>query len=176
IMPLMFSTVIAAESFAGERERKTMEALLYTATTDTELFLGKVAAALIPSLLISLASFGLYAIVLNVGGYPVMGRIWFPLASWWPLMLWITPGLAMLGISATVLISARTQTFMGAYQTSASLVLIVVLLMAGQAAGVLFLSVLVGMLLGLVVWIAAGLLTVVAIRSFNRSRLLESKA
>ena len=27
-MPLMFSTVIAAESFAGERERKTIEALL----------------------------------------------------------------------------------------------------------------------------------------------------
>ena len=30
IMPLMFSASIAAESFAGERERKTLEALLYT--------------------------------------------------------------------------------------------------------------------------------------------------
>lgn len=30
IMPLMTASAIAAESFAGERERKTMEALLYT--------------------------------------------------------------------------------------------------------------------------------------------------
>jgi ABC-2 type transport system permease protein len=48
IIPLMFSTVIAAESFAGERERKTIEALLYTPATDTELFLGKITAAGVP--------------------------------------------------------------------------------------------------------------------------------
>ena len=41
ILPLMYSTTIAAESFAGERERKTMEALLYTPATDAELFLVK---------------------------------------------------------------------------------------------------------------------------------------
>ena len=38
IVPLMVSAVIAADSFAGEKERKTMEALLYTPTTDRELF------------------------------------------------------------------------------------------------------------------------------------------
>jgi ABC-2 type transport system permease protein len=48
IIPLMFTTVIASESFAGEYERKTLEALLYTAATDTELFLGKVMAAIVP--------------------------------------------------------------------------------------------------------------------------------
>src|SRR5512134_2420720 len=32
IMPLMFSAVVGADSFVGERERKTMEALLYTPT------------------------------------------------------------------------------------------------------------------------------------------------
>ncbi|MCK7526808.1 MAG: ABC transporter permease subunit [Ignavibacteriales bacterium] len=42
IMPLMFSSVVGADSFVGERERKTMEALLYSPATDMELFLGKV--------------------------------------------------------------------------------------------------------------------------------------
>jgi hypothetical protein len=48
IMPLMFSSIIGAESFAGERERKTLESLLYTPTTDAELFVGKILAAALP--------------------------------------------------------------------------------------------------------------------------------
>ncbi|MCD4673480.1 MAG: ABC transporter permease subunit [Anaerolineaceae bacterium] len=121
IFPLMFSTVIAAESFAGERERKTMEALLYTPATDSELFMGKVLAAFIPALILTWGSFFGYMIVVNAASFPLFGRIWFPLPSWWPLMFWIAPALALLGISATVLISVRNQTFMGAYQLSSSL-------------------------------------------------------
>ena len=41
VLPLMVASVIAADSFAGEKERKTLEGLLYTPTTDQELFLGK---------------------------------------------------------------------------------------------------------------------------------------
>jgi ABC-2 type transport system permease protein len=172
IFPLMFSTVIASESFAGEHERKTMESLLYTPASDSELFLGKVAAALAPAIGISWASFVLYTLVLNTAGYPLFGHIWFPLPSWWPLIFWVTPALALLGTAATVLISARARTFMGAYQTSASLVLLVVALMAGQISGVLYLSVGVGLLVGLFFWLIAIALTAAAIRSFRRSALL----
>jgi ABC-type Na+ efflux pump permease subunit len=174
IFPLMFSTVIAAESFAGERERKTMEALLYTPASDSELFLGKVLAALAPAIGISWGSFILYALVLNTAGYPLFGRIWFPLPSWWPLILWITPALALLGTAATVLISARVRTFMGAYQTSASLVVLVVALLIGQFSGVLYLSVGTGLLIGLVLWLVAGGLMTLAVRSFHRRTLLTS--
>lgn len=172
IFPLMFSTVIAAESFAGERERKTMEALLYTPATDWELFMGKVLAAFFPSLLLTWGSFLAYAVVVNAASWPLFGRIWFPLASWWPLMFWIAPALSLLGISATVLISIRNQTFMGAYQTSGALVVVVLGLMVGQIAGVLYLSVAVGMLVGLLLWLLAIGLTVAAVRSFNRYSLL----
>jgi ABC-2 type transport system permease protein len=172
MFPLLYSTVIAAESFAGERERKTMEALLYTAASDTELFLGKVMAALVPAIVISWLGFILYIFVLNIGGYPIFGRIWFPLTNWWPLIFWITPALALLGTSATVLISARTQTFMGAYQMSGSLVILVLALMIGQISGVLYLSVVVGLLVGLVCWTAATILTVLAVRSFKRPMLI----
>jgi ABC-2 type transport system permease protein len=174
IFPLMFSTVIAAESFAGERERKTMEALLYTPASDSELFLGKVLAALAPAIGISWGSFILYALVLNTAGYPLFGYIWFPLPSWWPLILWITPALALLGTAATVLISARVHTFMGAYQTSASLVVLVVALLIGQFSGVVYLSVGIGLLIGLVLWLVAAGLTTLAVRSFHRHTLLTS--
>jgi ABC-2 type transport system permease protein len=174
IFPLMFSTIIAAESFAGERERKTMEALLYTPATDTELFLGKVVAGFVPALLITWVSFFAYAVVVNVAGMNIFHALWFPLPGWYPLIFWITPALAVLGIAFTVLISSRTQTFMGAYQSSAALVILVLGLVAGQATGVLYLSVGVGMVIGLVVWAIAAVLVTVAVRSFNRSKLLTT--
>lgn len=172
IIPLMFATVIAAESFAGERERKTIEALLYTPVSDTELFLGKVAAAGLPAVGISWVCFLVYTLVVNAAAYPIMGRLWFPLPTWYPLIFWVSPALSLLGISATVLISSRNPTFMGAYQTSASLVLLVVALLVGQATGVLYLSVGVGLALGLVIWLIGAGLTVVAVRTFNRASLL----
>jgi ABC-type Na+ efflux pump permease subunit len=172
IFPLMISTIVASESFAGERERKTIEALLYTPATDAELLVGKVMAALIPSLVVSWGSFLLYAVVLNAAGFSIFNRLWFPVPSWYPLMFWITPAIALLGVAFTVLISSRTPTFMGAYQTSGSLVIIVLGLVAAQATGLLYLSVGISMLVGLFLWLVAGLLTRYAIRIFNRSKLL----
>jgi ABC-2 type transport system permease protein len=174
MFPLMFSTIIAAESFAGERERKTMESLLYTPATDKELFFGKVMAGFVPALIISWGSFIVYTIVVNVLGWPVFGRIWFPLDTWYPLILWISPALALLGVSFTVLISSKTPTFMGAYQSSSALVILVVALMIGQVSGVVYLNVGVGMLVGLFCWLIAITLTVIAIKNFNRSKLLTS--
>ncbi len=176
ILPIMFSTVIASESFAGERERKTIEALLYTPTTDTELFLGKVLASFIPAVLITWVSFIGYIIVLDGAAYPLMGRLWFPLTNWYPLIFWVSPALSLLGISATVLISSKLQTFMGAYQTSASLVVLVIALLVGQITGVLYLSAVVSLLLGLGIWIVDVGLSWLAIRTFNRTKLLASEA
>lgn len=174
IFPLMFSTTVAAESFAGERERKTMEALLYTAASDAELFFGKMLAGLIPAIFISWASFLLYSVVLNAAGWPLFGELWFPLATWYPLIFWVTPALAVMGVGLTVLISSKVQTFMGAYQASASLVILVVGLMLGQFAGVVYLSVGVGMLIGLLAWIIAGVMVFVSFQNFNRAKLLVS--
>ena len=176
IIPLMFSTTIAAESFAGERERKTMEALLYTPATDTELFLGKMMAGLLPAVLIAWLSFIAYILILNGAAWPVFGRIWFPIPTWYPLIFWVTPALAVLGVSMTVLISSKQKTFMGAYQTSASTVLLVVALMVGQATGLVYLSVGVGLLIGLIIWIIDAALLWFAIRIFNRKSLLASAA
>ena len=172
IMPLMSATSIAAESFAGERERKTLEALLYTPATDSELFFGKALAAFLPTLVIAWISFILYSLVLNIAGFPLFGEVWFPLPSWYPLVFWVTPAIAALGVGATVLISTKVQTFMGAYQTSGSLVVIVLALVAGQATGVVYLSAWVGIVLGFVIWLVAGVLFYLAIRKFNRKTLL----
>ncbi|MBM3138096.1 MAG: hypothetical protein FJZ98_07905 [Chloroflexi bacterium] len=172
ILPMMFSTIIASESFAGERERKTIEALLYTPASDADLLLGKVAAAAIPSLLGTWLSFLLYTLILNIVPYAYFQRVWFPLPTWWPLIFWIAPAMIVLGIAFTVIISARVQNFLGTYQSSASLVMLVVVLFAGQITGALYLSVVVELIIGLVIWIAAGILSLYAVKTFSRKALL----
>jgi len=172
ILPMMYSTIIAAESFAGERERKTIEALLYTPASDADLLLGKVAASAIPSLMATWLSFLLYTLILNIAPFAYFQRIWFPLPTWWPLIFWVAPAMIVLGIAFTVIISARVQNFLGTYQSSASLVMLVVVLFAGQITGALYLSVLVEMVIGLVIWIAAGILSLYAVKTFSRKALL----
>jgi hypothetical protein len=172
IVPLMFSTTIAAESFAGEKERKTIEALLYSPATDGELLVGKIMAGLVPAIAISWLSFAGYSLVLNTAAWPIFGRVWFPLPHWWPMMFWMTPALALLGVSLTVLISKKVKTFMGAYQTSTSSVLLILALIVGQAFGIFLLSVWAGIILGLVFFVVDFVLLWFAARTFNRKTLL----
>jgi ABC-2 type transport system permease protein len=174
MLPLMFSTTIAAESFAGERERKTIEALLYTPATDGELFLGKVLASAVPSILITWIGFGVYTLVLNLAPFSVFHRIWFPLPTWWPLIFWVSPALVLFGISFTVLISEKIPTFLGAYQTSSATVILVLVLFVGQMTGLLYLSVGFGILLGFFLWLVAAILCFLAVRTFNREKLLTN--
>lgn len=173
IFPLIFSTIIGAESFAGEKERKTLEALLYTPATDRELFVGKVLAAIIPAVAISWLSFLIYTIVINLASNGIIGRAWFPLPGWYPLIFWIVPAVALLGVTFTVLISSRVKSFMEAYQMSASLVILVLGVVAAQAAGVLYLTAGVGIIMGAAVWVIDLVLVWFCTKTFNRSKLIS---
>ena len=171
LLPLMFSSIAGADSFVGERERKTLEALLYTPATDGELFLGKVIASVVPALLLTWLSFAIYAVVVNAAGWHIMQRVWFPTAAWWPLMLWVAPAIATLGMAAAVLISSRVNTFMEAYQLTGSLVIIVLALVIAQASGVLSLSVGVTFLVGLAFWAVDAVLVWLSVRLFSRGAI-----
>jgi len=171
ILPLMVSSVIAADSFAGEKERKTLEALLYTPTTDAELYLAKLLAAWLPALAVAWGGFVLYALTANIAAWQTMGRVFFPNLMWVILALWVAPAASGIGVSATVLISVRAQGFQDAYQMGAMLVLPVILLVLGQAAGVIYFSPWLVVLLGLVLWAINAALLWLGGRVFQRSAL-----
>lgn len=175
IVPLMMVSVIAADAFAGEKERRTLEALLYTPTTDREVLLGKALAAYVPALAVAWGGFLVYSLVSNLAAWPVMGRIFLPTATWWALALWVAPAVAALGLGATVLVSARVNSFQEAYQLGAVVVLPIVALVVAQAAGAIILSPLFALLLGAAVWLIAGLVWTLGARGFTRDGLLSSK-
>ncbi|HLR47039.1 MAG TPA: ABC transporter permease subunit, partial [Deinococcales bacterium] len=57
LIPLMAASTVTADSFAGEKERGTLESLLFSPATLTELFLGKAAAALAAALALTFGTF-----------------------------------------------------------------------------------------------------------------------
>lgn len=62
--PISISLVIALETFVGEKERRSLEPLLSTPLTNTELYIGKTLAAMIPPLFASFAGMTFYLITL----------------------------------------------------------------------------------------------------------------
>jgi ABC-2 type transport system permease protein len=172
IIPLMVSSVIAADSFAGEKERKTLEALLYSPTSDSELLVAKLLAAWLPGLAVGIISFLAYCLIANGAGWPVLGRLFFPNWMWVLLAFGVGPAVAALGLAATVLVSARVSTFQEAYQTGGLVVLPVIVLMVGQIAGLFYLHVVFVFLLGLVLWLVDAVLIWFGARTLRRDELL----
>jgi ABC-type Na+ efflux pump permease subunit len=172
LIPVMVASVIAADSFAGERERKTLEALVYTPTTDRELFLAKLLGPWLAGIAISWGGFLVYAIVANAAAWPLMGRIFFPNLMWMVLALWVAPAVAGLGLGTMVLVSARVRGFQEAYQLGGAVVLPLILLVVGQATGVIYFSVGLVVLLGAVLGVVDALLLGYGARRFSRSEIL----
>src|SRR5690606_9512335 len=173
LVPMMVASVIAADSFAGAKERRTLEALLYTPTTDRELLIAKLLGPRVAAVAVAWGGFAAYAIAANAAAWPVMGRIFFPTPMWWALARWLAPAVAGIGLGATVLVSARARTFQEAYQLGGVVVLPLVLLLVGQAAGAVFLSTKVVVLLGAALWLIDLVLVLAGLRRFRRDAILS---
>lgn len=172
VIPLMVSASIAADSIAGERERRTLEALLYSPTTDRELFTAKLLSSWLAAITVTVGGFLLYSVMANLAAWPVMGKIFFPNWMWITLTFWVAPAAAGLGLTTMVLVSGRALGFQDAYQTGSMVVLPVLLLLFGQISGVMYFSVWVVLLIGFVLWIIDAILIWFGSQAFRRGRLI----
>ena len=136
IIPLMASSVIASDSFAGEKERKTIEALLATPISDGELFFGKMLVSFIPSMIVTFVSFAVYTIVFDVMAYGIFnGMFILPTIDWVLLIFGLAPTVALASIGLTVMISGKVKGFREAQQISVVLLIPILALVFGQVTG-----------------------------------------
>ncbi len=159
-----------------EKERGTIEALVYTPLADIELYTSKLLTAWIPALPVTLVGGLLYSIVSNVAAYPILGEIFLPNTLWLILVLWVAPAAAGFGLAAMVLVSSRADSFQEAYQPGGLVVLPVVALMLGQLAGVVYLSTGLLILVGVALWLIDGLLLWYGASTFQRSEIIARLA
>ncbi|HEY44123.1 MAG TPA: ABC transporter permease subunit [Anaerolineae bacterium] len=100
--PISISLVIALESFAGERERLSLEPLLATPLTDGQLYLGKMIASLVPPL--SAAYLGIFVYLLGL----ILKTTWRPEPQLLLQILALTTVQAIVMVSGAVVISSQT--------------------------------------------------------------------
>jgi ABC-2 type transport system permease protein len=122
LMPTFFSgiviTAVIADSFAGERERHTLETLLASRLSDQAILFGKIAASIAYGWLVSLSCIVAGGITVNVMNWHGQILMFHDAASW--LILLFGPPL-LGGVIATsgVLVSLHAATVRGAQQTLA---------------------------------------------------------
>jgi ABC-2 type transport system permease protein len=119
-------TTVIADSFAGERERHTLETLLASRLSDHAILFGKIAAAIAYGWLISISCIVIGAVTVNVANWHGEVFMYHDAASW--LVLLLGPPL-MGGVVATagVLVSLRAATVRHAQQTLGFAVVVIVL-------------------------------------------------
>jgi ABC-2 type transport system permease protein len=172
LVPFMVANVIAADGFAGERERKTLEPLLYTPATDTELFVAKLLAAWIPAVMIAFGGALVYAIIVNALAWPVMQGIFFPDITWVVMVLWMAPAFAALGLAGMLLVSLRVRGMQEATQLGGLFVLPVIALVVGEVRGAILLGPWMAIVIGSLVWAIAGVLLAFGVKRFRRTTLV----
>jgi ABC-2 type transport system permease protein len=140
MMPLIIPTAFAAYSIVGEKTTRSLEPLLATPVTTPELLTGKSLAAVIPAVVLSWLSFGIFLLLLPlVGATP--GLIRYTLGPVWLIsVLVIGPLLAVAAVNLAVIVSSRVNDPRAAEQIASVLVVPLVLLLFGQLAGIIVLN------------------------------------
>ena len=177
IIPLMASSVIASDSFAGEKERKTIEALLATPLSDSELFLGKILVSFIPSMIITIVSFVVYTVIFDLLSFSFFsGMFLLPNLNWILLIFGLAPTVALASIGLTVIISAKVKGFREAQQISVILLIPILALVFGQAAGAVVFGPLIIALLTIVFAVIAFVVFRIGVSTFKREEILAKLA
>ncbi len=124
-LPLFVANNVVADSFAGERERKTLETLLATRLPDWAIFLGKVAASVAYSWGLSLVAALVGMITVNLSS-PGQGLYLYPLPT---AIIIVFGGLltALLAVGIGVFISLRAKSVRAAQQAFGLVFLVIVL-------------------------------------------------
>jgi ABC-type Na+ efflux pump permease subunit len=121
-MPILTATVIAADSFAGEKERKTAEALLSTPIKTSELLYGKILASFIPTMILTMVVFGIYGVITDILSASAFKLAILPTLPWL-MMIASSPLLAIAAIGVVVLISSHVKGVKESQQISTLLIL-----------------------------------------------------
>ena len=173
MIPIMTASIMAASSFVGEKERHTLETLLYCPLTLKQIFQAKVLASFLLSMLVSLISFAAMLLVLEIEIFLLMGQFLFPSINWLVILLLLAPAISLVAITLIVRGSAKAQSVEESQQAAVFLIIPLILLLVGQFAGILFMNVWILLALGLVCALLAWILLKKSMVRFTYEKLLQ---
>src|SRR5262245_27530251 len=126
--PISISLVIALETFVGEKERRSLEPLLSTPLTNTELYIGKTLSAIIPPLIASFGGMTVYLTML------VSGQLtWRPPAMLIVQIFVLTIVQALVMITGAVVVSSQTTSTRAANLLASFIIIPMTLIINGES-------------------------------------------
>lgn len=135
LVPLIVSGIVTSDSFAGEKERNTLEALLIAPITDRQLFHGKVLTSGAPSLLMSWLGFAILTWLIADWVNPHFDRRVFPDWSWMVTMVLVIPAFVVFAVIIEILISSKVESVKAASAINMVLTFPVLAAMGSQSSG-----------------------------------------
>jgi len=140
LIPLLVSGIITSDSFAGERERNTLEALLSAPVRPRDILLGKIMTPFFPALLVTWVSFALMTWAASRLINPHFPAPVFPDRIWVLSLLLVVPLFLAGTVLAQVLISLKASSVKAASALNMLLSLPVLFLMLLQSGGFVLFS------------------------------------
>lgn len=135
LIPVIVSTILSTSSFTGEREKKTIEGLLYTPITNKELMLGKILSSFLPAIIVTWISITVFGVIINLFSINTMEKLVFPNLNWIIIGGLIAPLITFLSISLVIAISHKMKTSKSAQSVSMLLILPIIGFLISQASG-----------------------------------------
>ncbi len=173
LMPVFVPILLSAQSVGGERERRTLEPLLATPVSTTQIVLAKSLASVVPAVLLCWLSAAIFIGGLDWVAFRASGALPLPDASWTVGVVVLGPLLSVFGNAVAVAISARVRDSRAAQNLAAMTIMPVIGLGIAQIAG--------GIRLGFAFYGVAALVLIavdvalvyLAAALFDRERLLR---
>ncbi|MBK8020357.1 MAG: ABC transporter permease subunit [Chloroflexi bacterium] len=132
--PISISLVIALETFVGEKERRSLEPLLSTPLSNTELYIGKTLAAMLPPLISSYGGMLVYLSFLLMGDLEWRPHFWLITQ-----IILITTVQALVMVTGAVVVSSQATSTRAANLLASFIIIPMALLIQGESA-IMFLA------------------------------------
>lgn len=172
ILPTTLPTLIASYSIVGEKNNKSLEPLLATPTTDSELLIGKILSAFVPTIAATFLAFVLSISFLYLIFGPLLADISLPLGNWFLTIILLAPIVCIMSILSCVMISSRVKDVRAAQQLGGFVVIPVFVILIAVMTGFIFLGPIVVVLIALIFAFVDIGLFYFAKKIFNREDIL----
>jgi ABC-2 type transport system permease protein len=172
MIPLVVPITIASYSIIGEKQTRSLEALLATPIRTWELLLGKALAAVLPGII---ATWWTYVLFATAARFAVSDAVYTNIIvgpTWVLAVVLLTPLFSFLAVGCAIIISSRVKDPQSAQQLGSLVVLPLIGVLVAQVTGAVTLGL--GSVLGtaLLIGLVDVVLLGVAVRLFSRETIL----
>ncbi len=172
MIPVILPTVMASYSFVGEKINRSLEPLLATPTTDSELLAGKSLSIFLPCMVMTWLSFIPFVLIVNAFTARPLGYSPLPDVTWLIGVFLIAPLFCVMSIALNVVVSSRVSDVRASQQIGSLVILPVVVFFVIALAGFFTLGPEVMLLMAGIVLLADLGIAYLCLKTFQREQIL----